>query len=314
MQATQPKRDQLHTIIAALPDLVFVLTESGQYGDIFGGEANDFYHDGSGLIGHNLFEMLPKEKAQWFLDKIKLTLDENKLMIFDYNLSADDVDNVDNHSGPAGELWFEGRVNPLPFLYNGERAVIWVARNVTQKRQLEMELRYLSETDSLTGLSNRRKLMQKLREQYDEFKRYQSPTSFILLDIDHFKSINDQFGHIAGDQAIRHVGTICASELRSVDLVGRLGGDEFGIVLPHTTPEHAMHSILRIKELIGNTPFVFEDQTIFINISIGLGIFDEYDESHEDIVGRADKAMYLEKNRLRGGNRTQIDPIASNSR
>lgn len=182
MPVTQ-ENEKLQALISALPDLVFVLTESGLYGDIFGGNDSTLYHEGGQLIGSSLYDVLPKEKADFFLEKIKETLDKNCLQIVEYNLAAFDVDSVDEKSGPSGTIWFEGRVKPLPFLYQNERAVVWVARNITNKYLLEQELRHLSETDGLTGVYNRRKIMERLQQQYWEFLRYGTVSSFLLFDM-----------------------------------------------------------------------------------------------------------------------------------
>lgn len=295
MHTNITENEKLMTIISALPDLVFILTESGRYADIFGGSDSEFYHDGSGLIGKSLYDVLPKEKADWFLEQIHLTLQHNKLMVVEYSLAGDDVDSIDKQSGPAGSLWFEGRVKPLPSLYNNERAVVWVARNVTNKRHLEMKLRHLSEIDVLTGISNRRKLLEKLDEKFQEFQRYQQPTCFLLLDIDQFKSINDQFGHQAGDAAIKHVTQLCLSQLRNVDLIGRLGGDEFGIILPNTSIDEATACSERLRAAICTTPFHTGKHDIFITISIGLSEFQSVDSVFDEIISRADSAMYQSK-------------------
>ena len=290
------ENEKLEAVISALPDLVFVLTESGLYGDIFGGGDAELYHEGGQLVGSSLYDVLPKEKADFFLEKIKETLDKNCLQIVDYDLAAFDVDTVDENSGPIGTIWFEGRVKPLPFLYNGERAVVWVARNVTNKYLLEQELRHLSETDALTGAYNRRKLLEKLEQQYWEYLRYQYQSTFLLFDIDDFKHINDHYGHLIGDQAIQHIVQVCKQELRQTDLIGRLGGDEFGILLPHTSELEAAAFVHRLDHAVSYQPLYADDMEIHLTISIGSSQFIKDDREYEAIIHRADAAMYRKKN------------------
>lgn len=160
-------------LIAALPDLVFVLTESGRYAAVFGGQSNELYHQEHALVGRSLFDVLPHDKAQWFSDRILQTLTENKLMVFDYSLSGEDVDTLESQSGPEGLLRFEGRVTPFPTNRYGERAVIWVARNITERYQLEQQLTYYSEVDALSKTFNRRKLFEQLEKSFYAFQRYQ---------------------------------------------------------------------------------------------------------------------------------------------
>lgn len=295
MPVTQ-ENEKLQALISALPDLVFVLTESGLYGDIFGGNDSTLYHEGGQLIGSSLYDVLPKEKADFFLEKIKETLDKNCLQIVEYNLAAFDVDSVDEKSGPSGTIWFEGRVKPLPFLYQNERAVVWVARNITNKYLLEQELRHLSETDGLTGVYNRRKIMERLQQQYWEFLRYGTVSSFLLFDIDDFKHINDHYGHMVGDLAIQHIVTLCHKELRHTDILGRLGGDEFAIILPHTLLHEANTLIQRITHSVSYRPLYTDHMEIPLSVSIGSSCFHEDDSEYEAVIHRADTAMYRHKN------------------
>jgi len=289
------ENEKLKTVISALPDLVFILTESGRYADIFGGVDLEFYHDGSPLIGKSLYDVLDKEKADWFREQIRLTLQEKKLRVVEYNLAGEDVDTIDKLEGPQGEIWFEGRVKPLPSVYAGERAVVWVARNVTAKHLLEMELRQLSEIDPLTGIGNRRKLLERLQGKFQEYQRYRQPTCYLLFDIDDFKSINDRYGHLVGDHVLRKVARMCDSQLRSVDLIGRLGGDEFGVILANTSMEQAASFVQRLDQAIGSVTMKTGQLDIPVTISIGTSEFRVEDKDIESIISRADNAMYQVK-------------------
>ena len=121
------------------------------------------------------------------------------------------------------------------------------------------------------------------------------PASAIFFDLDDFKTINDQFGHQAGDAAIKHVTQLCLSQLRNVDLIGRLGGDEFGIILPNTSIDEATACSERLRAAICTTPFHTGKHDIFITISIGLSEFQSVDSVFDEIISRADSAMYQSK-------------------
>ena len=192
--------EQLRAVLSALPDPLFVLTENGRYVAMLGGGDERYYHDGSGLVGKNLREVLPPDKAEWVLKQIAQVLKEGNISTVEYGLSGAEVEGLDEAQGPSGVLWFEGRMKPLPFLVEGERAVVWVARNITRSHDLEEKLRRLSEIDELTGALNRRKMIEELDARFAEFRRYGLPTALLIFDVDHFKKVNDRFGHIAGDQ------------------------------------------------------------------------------------------------------------------
>ncbi len=289
--------EEYGAIISALPDITFVLTESGVYSGIYGGECSDLYHDGSSLKGMTLFDILPKDKAQWFLDKINETLEANKMMVFEYSLGEGDVKNIDNDSGPSGVIRFEGHVNPLPSLLNGERAVVWVARNITQRYQMEQQLIYQSEIDDLSQVLNRRKLFENLDNAFYSFQRYQENYCFMLVDIDNFKQINDCFGHQCGDEAIQNLAALCQSKIRKSDVVGRLGGDEFGILLKHTADVSPVAFAERLIEATSNTSMITKPKDARLTISIGLSHFLDTDTCRDQIYQRADKALYDAKGR-----------------
>lgn len=129
----------LHTILAAFPDPVFILTRSGLYAAVFGGTDARYYHDGSGLVGKRLHEALKPEKADWFLAEIGTALASGDLHIVEYGLARYDVLGLDAE-GPSDPIWFEGRVQALHFLVEGEEAVLWVASNITHRIQIEAQL------------------------------------------------------------------------------------------------------------------------------------------------------------------------------
>lgn len=285
----ESKLEEFEAIITSLPDMVFVLTESGRYAAVLGGESSEQYHDGAFLEDFNLFDILPKQKAIWFIERIKDTLSANKLMIFEYSLAASDVDNINPSSGPTGELRFEGRVSPLKSLRYGERAVVWVARNITERYRLEQKLTYQAEIDPLSNAFNRRKLFESMDEAFYNFERYKENISFLLLDIDDFKQINDIYGHQAGDNVIRSIAELCQSEIRHTDVFGRIGGDEFGIIY-RSTVETSLAFGERLTALIA-----LSSSEINVSISIGVSEFKENDMNIEQIYQRADLALYQSK-------------------
>ena len=295
----------LREIVAALPDPVFVLTESGRYAAIVGGSDPEYYHDGSGLIGLRLHDVLPPEKADWFLTQIQSALQDNRLCVVEYGLAGADVDGLDAEGGPAGELWFEGRIQPLSPLVDGERAVVWVARNITRRHRLESELRLRSETDELTGAPNRRRLLAELRERFQEFHRYGHPVSVLMLDIDNFKRLNDRYGHVVGDRVLCELTRLCTEHLRSVDTLARFGGEEFAVLLPNTTVGEACRLADRLRQSIAESPMALDAETGSVTVSVGVSAVRAADPEVESVIKRADDALYAAK---RAG-RNRIDSL-----
>jgi diguanylate cyclase (GGDEF)-like protein len=287
--------EQMFAVVQALPDPVFVLTESGRYAGVVGGSDPRYYHDGSGLVGKTLAEVLPPAKAEWFLGEIRAVLREGRLRTVEYALGGEDVEGLDLERGPRGPLWFEGRIQPLDAEYGGERAVVWVARNITRRFELEVELRRQSTTDELTGVANRRRLLEELNRHHHLFRRYGQPTSLIMLDVDHFKRVNDQFGHPVGDEVLRHLGAVARAELREVDIFARYGGEEFAVILPNTDIAAAVGVAERLRSRVEASPCRLVDHEIGVTISLGASAFDLTDATGNDVMQRADRALYAAK-------------------
>jgi diguanylate cyclase (GGDEF)-like protein len=290
--------DLLLDMLSALPDPVFVLTESGRYVALIGGEDREHYHSGAHLVNFNLYDVLPKAKADWFLEQIQITLSQNQLRIVEYGLSGVDVEGVDTTGGPEGEIWFEGRIQPLTTLINDERAVVWVACNITRRHLLEAKLQYLSETDELTGAYNRRKLLDTLTQSFRLFKVREAPCAVLLMDIDHFKSINDRFGHLAGDEVLRGIARHAMAHIREGDIFARFGGEEFALLLPNTSLHAAENIAERLRVSIAGSQFLL-DQDLTVTVSMGLSLIHAQDQTIEGVLHRADDALYTAKHQGR---------------
>lgn len=295
MVDSQDKLEEFDAIISSLPDKVFVLTESGKYAAIVGGDDSNHYHDGFSLKGLSLFDVLDHDKASWFLNKISETIEQNRLMIFEYSLAAQDIDLLDASLGPSGIQRFEGRVTPLASLRYGERAVVWVARNITNRYEMQQKLIFHSEIDHLSNTYNRRKLFEELNNCFYRYQRYTENCCFILIDIDNFKQINDTLGHINGDKVIEQIADICQRELRQDDLLGRLGGDEFAIIQKQVDKQDCTALAERINKQIQAHNFFDDRKIAAVSVSIGVSEFECIDKSTDDIYSRADIALYKSK-------------------
>jgi diguanylate cyclase (GGDEF)-like protein len=149
--------------------------------------------------------------------------------------------------------------------------------------------------DPLTGVANRRALRERLRNELYRFQRYRHFFSMVLFDVDHFKVINDQYGHWAGDRCLKEIIKRIRPILRETDFIGRWGGDEFLVIFPGTGLESAAAVAERLRKLIENTRFVYHKQEISLSVSIGVTEILDSDQSQEAVFNRVDKAMYKAK-------------------
>ena len=156
------------------------------------------------------------------------------------------------------------------------------------------ELERASNIDALTGLPNRRSLMETFTSECERARRYGQPLSVLFIDIDKFKPINDQYGHAAGDEALKLLARTMRSTMRTTDMVARLAGDEFIALLPGSTREEAQIAASRLREAIAQTTLLHQGVSIKLQISVGITEY-EMNESPEDILERADHAMYEDK-------------------
>ncbi len=179
------------------------------------------------------------------------------------------------------------------------------ARHALVQKQTALEealskVEQISRTDELTGLPNRRRALAFLEETIRRGGPTQPVVSVFLLDIDHFKQINDQFGHLAGDTVLRQIAGILAGSMRKVDCIGRYGGEEFLAVLPSTDLANAIAVAERVRQEIEATPFVIDpDQPLRITVSIGVARFHPPEDITRSLLVRADHALYQAKERGR---------------
>ncbi len=160
----------------------------------------------------------------------------------------------------------------------------------------------LSVTDDLTKLYNSRYLNATLRREVERSKRYRTPVSLIFLDLDGFKGVNDQHGHLWGSRTLVEVGRAIHSTVREIDVVARFGGDEFTVILPQTGPEGAQTIAERIRQRIADTVFLeAHGLRVRITASIGIASFPDHGRTKDDLIARADQAMYVVKSRGKNG-------------
>ena len=168
--------------------------------------------------------------------------------------------------------------------------------NITTQIKLLDKMQKLATTDSLTGVLNRRSFFEHANLEIDRARRYQRPVSFILMDIDHFKRVNDNYGHAAGDAVLVELSERISRAIRQEDLFGRYGGEEFSVCLPETTQSTAYTFAERLRKIVETEPVLYRDQQISITGSFGVvGVDKIRDEDLEVLLLHVDKALYEAK-------------------
>ena len=170
-----------------------------------------------------------------------------------------------------------------------------VARDISERKRMEEQLVTISRTDALTGIYTRRHFLDKSEKAVKVMKRYKHSASMIVADLDNFKKINDRYGHQAGDQALIAFAEVCRKEIRDSDILGRLGGEEFALLLPETPLSQARILAERIRKATAAVDILLKDRVIKITVSIGVAEIGTDERPLESALHRADLAMYQAK-------------------
>lgn len=297
-------KDRYFTVLDSLPDHIFIFSESGIYVDVYGGEENETGFDCKPFIGRSLYEVAPPDMAKEFHSYILAALETHKIQVVKYKFDKKKMIDLPDHVSVPVEIWFEGIIKPLPLIENNERTVVWMAKNITERHYLEQRLKTLSEIDELTGIYNRRSFTCSLSKSLEDFHLAKRCFSLLMIDIDRFKRINDSIGHSSGDDVINHVVAIFQSELDESHCIGRLGGEEFSIILNDITKLNAVLIAEKIRAKIEKEPCNTEGYTVQATVSIGVTGVVDTDDDIKSLLSRADKAMYQSKSN--GRNRVSL--------
>lgn len=234
-----------------------------------------------------LMEAVHPDDRMAFIDSFELSAEELTLWHLEFRVQI------------AGqEIWCLGEARPRR---EEDGSVIWhgFMTDVTTRKQIEAELQAFATTDFLTQLANRRHFMRQFEAELARLQRNPGQSAAVLMfDLDYFKVINDRWGHNVGDQALRHFADILRGQLRKTDTAGRLGGEEFAVVLSEANLDKAMYFATRIQSELARTPVPHAGEPIFLAVSVGISSLDASDASVEAALSRSDSALYCAK---RGG-------------
>jgi diguanylate cyclase (GGDEF)-like protein/PAS domain S-box-containing protein len=203
--------------------------------------------------------------------------------------------------------WIECRRSPI-----SGGGYLTIYRDVSESKRLQSELEHLASTDALTGVPNRRAFVERAARELERASRYGRAVSLLLLDVDRFKSVNDNHGHPAGDAVLQRVAEVCCETLRACDTFGRIGGEEFAAVLPETDAAGAARTAERLRASIAASSTQVPQGSLRVTVSIGVAPCAEGEAGLEGVLVRADEALYEAK--AAGRNRVVVAPVESSSR
>ena len=206
-------------------------------------------------------------------------------------LTSDTSDDVDLAALEAGAS---------DYLIKGELTARTLERAIRYARKLGQtltQLRQLATHDELTGIINRREFQRALDEEWRRSERFKHPFALVLADLDHFKLINDTHGHQVGDEVLKHVASLLAGQVRTVDRVARHGGEEFAVLMVETDRKAAVAAMQRLYALLAETPCVIpgKNLTIPVTLSAGVAAMPSDASSPAELIAKADKALYAAK-------------------
>ena len=218
--------------------------------------------------------------------------------------TVQDVREVEVRMRTAQGREFMSELAAINVDFAGEPAMLVSLNDISQRKKLEAELFHQANTDALTGISNRRFFMNLAEQEIRRARRFTRDLSIIMMDLDHFKHINDTYGHAAGDSALETIVRASLESLRESDIMGRLGGEEFAIILPETTIEAATEVATRLLTHIAETPIATTQGAIHCTTSLGVAELAKSDNTIDDLLSRSDEALFRAKNK--GRNRVEV--------
>jgi len=270
---------------------------------------NTFMENRSGLLPEDarkktFFELFPEVDEQWFRRKVEsvATLGTPSFTIWEQRPYLLRFKNYQPITGLEDVMYQNTTLMPLKALNGSIEQICLIIYDVTDvatnRRQLQaanQELQRLSSTDRLTGLFNRGHWEEMLRQEYARHLRYDRNAALVMFDIDHFKKINDGYGHQAGDAVIQQTADLIRQCARDADISGRYGGEEFVVLLPDTDSEGALTFAERLRQTIEANEVLYEGRSIRFTVSLGIADLSRPTSGYAQLIEHADNALYASK-------------------
>ena len=238
------------------------------------------------IIGNSIWDFVSSEKREKIEEKFNRVMKQNK---------------KDNSLSISGEfmrndgklICAEIKVNPIK--YKGEPSIQFLIQDISEKRNYEAQLEYLAFHDPLTGLKNRRKFTELVKESIKEAEKTSEKIAIMYIDLDHFKSINDSLGHHVGDELLQQFAKRLKTSVRKNDELCRVGGDEFLVLLKNITNDEQIEKIAERMHTTFKAPYTINEQTFHVTSSIGISVYPEHGLRERHLISYADQALYRAK-------------------
>lgn len=270
---------------------------------------NSFMENHSGRSARDaaersFFELFPEVDEVWFRNKVEnvVTLGTAAFTIWEQRPYLVRFKNYQPITGVEDFMYQNTTILPLMATNSKIEHLCVIIYDVTSvavnKRQLQSisdQFKHLSRTDRLTGLNNRGHWEEELKREHARHRRYGSNAALVIFDIDHFKKVNDSYGHQAGDTVIRSVAQVLREQLRDTDIAGRYGGEEFVVLLPDIDAAGGRIFAERLRTLVECLQISHDGQVIPFTISLGVADLSEPSHDHQQIIQWADQALYNSK-------------------
>lgn len=293
-QALRKRERQLQVLMDNLPGMAYRCLYDRHWTMLFvsQGCARLTGYEPEDLINNRVASyasLMDEEDSERILGEVQAALDNDESFSVEYGLTRQD--------GSRIWVWERGRGVEEE---DGTVVLEGIVLDISDRKTLENELEEMATRDPLTGLFNRREMSRVLEEELDRARRYQRPMAVLWVDFDHFKDVNDTFGHAAGDSVLRSISRLLLGSVRSVDAIGRFGGEEFVIVLPEMDLEEAQDTAERLRRKVAEKPQPLGNgQEVPLTISVGVAVYPDHGQTAPTLCAAADKAMYLAKQRGR---------------
>ncbi|RLT93039.1 MAG: sensor domain-containing diguanylate cyclase [Ketobacter sp.] len=282
--ALQRSEERMRSILNAAPYPILILELAEEYPVLY---ANASAYNLFGLNEAIVCEEL-KSKEFW-------SVPEDRMTFIDTVQNDEHVFETEMVMKSQGNRTFWASLTGSQLEFGGIRSVFISVMDITQRKRIQQELERLATTDSLTGLYNRRSFFEFANKELRRAVRYKQPMALLMLDLDHFKAVNDSYGHQAGDNVLRRFAEILKQNLREEDLMGRIGGEEFCAILVSSEEQGAYLVAERIRKRWMEETFDLEERPVAFTVSIGISIMLNERESIEDVMERADIGLYSAK-------------------
>ena len=241
------------------------------------------------IIGKLDTDVVSPTDADYFWQTDKLAFERNERVVINETLESSDKKTQHYLS------------TKVPFQLRGDMStMIAFSTNVTELYQLKEKFEQLANTDVLTSIYNRRYFFDNANREFNRAKRHQQALAVISLDIDHFKAVNDQYGHPVGDQVLIKIVQLITPTIRAEDIFARIGGEEFSILLPNISLSQSLQAAERLRDLLDTNPILINKNIMLsIKISLGVSVLKASDNCFQDLYTRSDLALYQAKSQGR---------------